>query len=407
MKSEKNNSAYNLLNDAYRSFKKKKYNEAYIVLEEIVSSSPNDPYPYFLLAVVYFFADKFNKSRDVIDTINSKFRYYAPVCQLEAFFQLKGAASFEAALAYYIGRIKEYPDDRMLLKAVSAMRTAPDFNKFQRESKLEEYVDIDLPSAKRPAVSAIERKYGHEKIKRKSSTRKWSFMKRFVFLRTLKVSWKAFALISAFIIIAFFAYTFISVYSNKVKPLDPAAIRAIDGAEISGPSASLIKTITREKSREFYATTEALLADYNAARVLMKKGEYNKAVPLLNKIFESNASFTVKEKAEFLISFILTVDDRKYENISFDELVKRPWLYRGYALEWNGKIANLKKGKESRSFTMLVNYKDGDVFSGTAGVFYGSERPALSNGGKIRLRGIFINASGSVLDIKAHEIDLL
>lgn len=402
---KKSDNAYNLLADAYRSFQKKRYNEAYVILEQIVVSKPDDPYPYFLLAVIYLFSNKFDKARNVIDGIVPRFRDYMPVIHLEAFLNMKAAVSFEAALAYYISRIKEYPADRMLLKTVSAMRQASDFKVFQREALLQDFVEISAPQAELSVSEVSDRKndFVQKRQRKPAGRRRGGFRPVFSF----KIPRKVFVIVSACILISVSVFIAVSITSG-VKPIGADAALLIDGAEISGPSSGLINTITREKTKEFYATTAALLADYNSARQLMKKGEHNKAVPLLNKISESNAAFAVKEKAAFLISFILSADERKYENISFDELSKHPWLYRGYSLEWDGKIANLKKGKSSRSFTMLINYKDGDIFSGTASIFYDSEKPELSNGSKIRMRGIFMNLTGGGLpDIKAREIEIL
>jgi hypothetical protein len=133
--------------------------------------------------------------------------------------------------------------------------------------------------------------------------------------------------------------------------------------------------MNRARTRVFYSSTENLLSDFNGARHLIKKGEYNRAVIILNRISESNASLAVREKAGFLISFIMNIDERDYEYLPFSELNRNAWLYRGYAIRWKGRVTNLNIRQNSQSFTMLVDYRDNDVFSGTASVFYGGDNP--------------------------------
>jgi hypothetical protein len=388
-----NDSAY-LIRDAYRSFRKQRYNEAYVILEQIVSSKPDAPYPYFLLAVVYLFVNKFNKSADVIAGMSSRYKDYTPIVQLEAFLNMKAAASFEAALAYYISKIEEYPNDRTLKKGAALVRAVSDFKELQREARLEDFVDIGPPPAA-PKIR-VPRRLGAQK-KRRFAMARPSFP---------LPQWKRGA--AALLIGAAAAAVLIVLkIPAGIKSISPEEARIVDAAEISGPTGALLNSLSSAKTREFYASTESLTADFNRARALLKSAEHNKAVLILNKISESNASFMVKEKTDFLISFIINADEREYEEIPFEKLTAEARLHRGYAVSWTGRVANLKNVNNSRSFTMLVDYKK-DSFSGTVNVFYDDQEPRLENGDKIALKGVFINMLGNgTLLLKAHSVEKL
>ena len=375
------------MKDAYRSFQKKRYNESYVILEQIVSDRPDDPYPYFLLAVVYLFSNKFDRARRIMDTVKSLNRDYPPLAQLEAFLNLKSSTSFESALSFYISSIESCPGDRMIQKAARLLRQAGDFDAFQKNARLQDFVEIKGPP----------RNINTRSVRRNSPQAGKTGKKRAVPV-IVPIIIAGLVMVAAAV-----AFVFFRKGPEPVR-MDTAAVDSVD---IAGPGASLINSVNRTKTREFYYSTAKLMDDFNTARSLIKKGQMNKAVVILNRISESNASFMVKEKVNFLVSFIMDNEERSYEGISCELLARDSYLYRGYAVDWTGKVANLKMKPESQSFTLLVDYREGDIFSGTASVFYDRVSPGLENGDMIRLEGIFINTVGSDgrLTVRARHIE--
>ncbi|MCL2026031.1 MAG: tetratricopeptide repeat protein, partial [Leptospirales bacterium] len=376
--------------DAYRSFRSQRYGEACVILEQVALSDPDDPYPYFLLAVVYLFYDKFDKSAAIIADINSKYPNYAPKVQLEAFLNMKGAPSFEAALAYYIGRIEEYPDDVMLKKSAALVRAVSDFETLQKEARLEDFVKIGSPPKNLGTVFTVkEARLAKKKKKRYTAdfgrpSAKGSFK---------KIPAWAYICLIVFCLTSIVSVSVLKKYRGAEFSISPEDAKIIDEIELSGPSGSLMIPDGSAKTRERYASTENLITDFNKARHLLKSGEHNQALLIFNRILESNAAFMVKEKVDFLISFIINSDERKYDDISIDTLSKNVWLYKGYGVAWQGRVANLKMLDTGRSFTLLVGYSGRDVFSGTANIFYGYDKPDIENGDMVKLKGIFINMS--------------
>ena len=396
---------YYLVKDAYRSFRSRKYGEACVILEQAVLSNPSDPYPYFLLAVAYLFCDKFDKSAEVTADIHFQYSGYAPIVQLEAFLNMKGSPSFEAALAYYINKIEEYPADRMLKKGAALVRAVSDFKALQKEARLEDFVKIGPPPKNLGAAAAAkETRLAANRKKRYASglsrPRNKSFFKKIpVWAKTC---------FAVFCIAAIALFFVLKKYHGAIFPVSTEDTRIVDETEISGPPGSLMLPGGSVKAKELYVSTESLIKDYNKARHLIKSSEHNQALLILNRISESNAAFMVKEKVNFLISFIINSDERKYDAVPIGTVSKNVWLYRGYGVDWQGRVANLKMLNASRSFTLLVDYKGKDVFSGTAGVFYGYDKPDIENGDMVRLKGVFMNMSETgTLVVKARILEKL
>jgi len=421
--------SYYLVKDAYRSFRSQRYGEACVILEQVMLSNPDDPYPYFLLAVVYLFCDKFDKSAAIIADINSKHAGYAPIVQLEAFLNVKGAPSFEVALAYYISRIEEYPGDVMLKKGAALVRAVSDFEALQKEARLEDFVKIGLPPKTLGAAAAakearledfvkiglppktleavaVAKEARLAKSRRKRYTAGFGKTRAGGFFKKIPV-WVRVCL-AVFCLAAITLFFVLKKYHGAPFSISSEDARIIDEIELSGPAGSLMLPEGSAKAREHYTSTESLIKDFNKARHLIKSAEHNQALLILNRISESNAAFMVKEKVNFLISFIINSDERRYDDISIDTLSKNVWLYKGYGVDWPGRVANLKMMNTGRSFTLLVGYSDRDVFSGTANIFYEYDKPDIENGDMIKLKGVFINMSGNgILFVRARMVEKL
>jgi len=157
----------------------------------------------------------------------------------------------------------------------------------------------------------------------------------------------------------------------------------------------LINKIKKERTAVFYYSNEEVFQDFNSAKVLIKKEKYNDALVLINKILNSNSTFIVKEKTDFLKKYILNIEDREYSNISFREVLKNPYLYQGFIVKWKGRIANLKKRNGKSTFTFLTEYKKDDIFTGVADVYADREFADIKNGDIIEMKAFFNSTLGN------------
>jgi len=143
----------------------------------------------------------------------------------------------------------------------------------------------------------------------------------------------------------------------------------------------------------YYSFSEQEVRDgFTRIKKYIYKGKVNTAIISLNRIMLSNALPIVKEKFKILYKFINAPDPLSIDyNPRYFEIMKEPIAYKGVYIKWKGKIANLKKSKESASFDFLVSYEDEDTIEGIAhvdinGTFY------IENKQKVEIFGVFKEA---------------
>ena len=353
--------------EAYNSFKKKRYSDVIILLERLISSRLRDPYPYFLLSLSYLLTNRFSEADLMLKKIKMIDPEFLPGHQLESFIILKSAASFEIVLSKYIDILEKYPNDKYLNRALNALRREKDFSRFQSNARLKDFVYLPKRGKRRlVAIKEEERKRYLTKI----------------------VVFTVIALVLITIIAAITYLSFIQKtkeYRNKDQ---------IDLIYLDGSRYDLIDKIKKEKTPIFYYSNEEVLRDFNKAKHLIKKDEYNRALILLNKILNSNANFRVKERVEFLRKFILNVEDRKYSIISFREVSQKPYLYRGLFIKWKGRVANLKRKDHRLLLNLLVDYKKNDIFTGIIDVYSEKYPNGIKNGDIVEVDAVFVYTIG-------------
>jgi hypothetical protein len=83
----------------------------------------------------------------------------------------------------------------------------------------------------------------------------------------------------------------------------------------------------------------------------------NQAAVAINRILLSNAASPVKERARMLKGFVTPATfDTLRDVFTYKAVTAQPGLYDGCTVRWSGKIANLKVGKSSIAFDLLVGY---------------------------------------------------
>lgn len=416
------NSSIQFLNDAYRSLKRGKYQESVLILEKIVSSNIQDPYPYFLLVIAYLYTDNFEKAERELARVRMMAPHYPPMIQLQVFLELKSSRSQDDILRTYLDMLELYPDDLFLQKGRKMLSYTESFAELQKVLKLADLVDIPKPPpellklAKRiKKISKIENQRMRassssksidmpgrdpkKKIPRQKKQHDFLLVKRL--FKAVLISIPGIILI----VVIYLNYPLLLKYIEQKKMLPEIDFSKVENINIRGSDYDIIKTINKNKTDEFYYSSKTMSDDFYSAKDLIKKGEFNRALQILNRIYHSNASFMVKEKVNFLIEFIRDVDERDYEHLSIAEVNEKPYLYRGYAVEWKGKVANLKEREESTTFTLLIDYRDREVFSGIAEVFIPSALD-IENGSIVMVRGLLLEPIGQnkTLFLTAHKI---
>lgn len=384
---------FNYINEAYRSFKKKNYENAVIILEKGYSSGETTPYSMFLLAVSLIYSNNFSRAGIILEHIQRIDPLYIPFVQLKLFLSLKSAVSREESMHIYVAALEKLPADPLLRKALRILEDSKDFSTFQKNVKLHELVEIPAPKKKffqGKTVSGNRRSIN----------------------RGRRYTLPGIILVSSGILCVFFFALSPLYYSSLVKKIKEEKQNInksdisgkVDMVDLGGSGYGIVDRISSTRTPEFYASGDVVISDFNEARRLLKAGEFNKGVVILNRILSSNASFMVKEKCEFLIKYVMDSDERIYEEIDIASLNNKPYLYRGSSVILKGKIANMKQVKGGKSFTLMVGY-DGSNFNGITLVFDPDNTP-VENSEMVLVKGLFITGmgKGNVPYISGEEI---
>lgn len=379
LKSSRN--SFSFANEAYRSFRKKNYSNAVIILEKGYASGETNSYSLFLLAVSLIYSNNFSRAGIILEQIQRLDPLYEPFLQLKAFLSLKSAISREEAMHVYVSSLEKIPADRMLRKALRILEESKNFSVFQKNVKLHELVEIPSPAKIRMVrkISAA----GKAQFPRSRSNRLFLI----IFVSALSVS----AIIVG--LSPLYKTDLLNRISSGKREVTSSGIaEKVDMVDIGGAGYGVIDRINTEKKPEFYASGDLVVSDFNDARRLLKKGEFNRGVIILNKIINSNASYMIKEKCEFLIKYVMDSDERQYEEIEVSKLNEKPYLYRGTSLKLTGRVANIKQEKGGKSFTLMVGY-DGNNFKGITLVF-DPKNTSINNSEIVTVNGLYITGMG-------------
>jgi hypothetical protein len=133
----------------------------------------------------------------------------------------------------------------------------------------------------------------------------------------------------------------------------------------------------------------------------------------LNRILESNAAETVKNKARLIIFYMETPgfdSFKRRDNVSYEAVIREPFLYRNVHVIWRGMATNVVVRDGGTSFDFLVGYDTRRTLEGIVPVTFDRAvalnpekslevlgRIVPAGGGEgpgIRLEGVAIHQSG-------------
>jgi tetratricopeptide (TPR) repeat protein len=369
---------YQYIKEAYKAFKKGNYSNASIILEKASGAGIGDAYAVFLLALSYLYNGEFARSETSLNRLEKIDSIYPPFMQLRAFLALKSSASPDEAVSSYISSLEKIPADKTLKRSLIKIEKNRDFYKLQKKAKIADFVDIPAPGRGNSRV-----KYGAGRGSNKKEA------------EGIISNRSGIIFVSLFIVIIISA-SVLYFYRDKVLELidyggssgvNISGLEKIDMINLSGSGYGLVNKVSKEASPEFYISGDQVRNDFNRARLLIKEGEMNRAIIILNRIMNSNSSFIVKEKTEFLIRFIIESDERKYEKIKYEEIILKPWLYRGASVLISGQAVNVRDSAKGTGLSILVEF-DGRNFKGAIDAF--CKTPVqVKDGDTIEVMGVF------------------
>jgi hypothetical protein len=379
---------YRLIRDAYRSLNKKRFQEAILSLEKALSSGAGDIYVLLLLAVAYLYTDQFGKLARFIAKMSEINPSYMPLIQLDAFLKLKSAAGQGDALKLYIDLTARYPADPHIHRGRNLVGSATDFPDFQKNARLQDFVYIPRPS-KKLKKQLRKPSYVGKLGRRGIIIKKGIGGRRWIILIAVFIAAAALASLGAWF---FTGQGCFSKGGHRVK--NPHAdYSSVDMLALGGTEYDLVKNIKKDKVAVYYQSVRDMSDDFNRARKLIKAEKYNDALYVLNGLHNSNVNFVVKEKVDFLIKFVIDLEDRDFEEVPVALVNENKYRYRGYAIRWKGRIERAREREESQILTIRLD-SAGDDPSCDVDVYSAKIVPGLKKDSRVLLEGVIVDFIG-------------
>ncbi|MDR1576576.1 MAG: tetratricopeptide repeat protein [Treponema sp.] len=165
-------------------------------------------------------------------------------------------------------------------------------------------------------------------------------------------------------------------------------------------------------SYRYILTRDQALSSYDKALAFFTEYRDEAAKVELNRILESNASESLKNRARILLTFTETPgfdNFRRSDNASYGDIIADPALYRDVHVIWRGMATNVAVNGNTTTFDFLVGYDTRKILEGIVPVEFSqavsinSERPlevlgrvslSSARGEAIRLEAVAIHQSG-------------
>jgi tetratricopeptide (TPR) repeat protein len=180
-------------------------------------------------------------------------------------------------------------------------------------------------------------------------------------------------LLGSFGLAAVFLVVYVLLINSRVLPSPikkpdprPHAEFVLSGQERADPvetGGSYMYILTRDQATTLYDRALSLFTDYRDEAAKLS----------LNRILESNASESIKNKARLLFLYmeIPGFDNfKRGDNYTFAEVKAEPVIYRDVHVIWQGMATNITVTDEQTRFDFLVGYDTRRILEGIVPVIF-------------------------------------
>jgi hypothetical protein len=350
--------------------------EAKVFLESIRAHESHNPILIFLHAYASVSAGDLGASLSSLERLKQRFPAYVPGRELAAFMRFKSAPERNQSIAPYLELSTEGVHSRHIKKLIKNIRSVYDFQSFQKSLNLADALPLDeinfedtiRDNSRNVSVS----KHGKRKL--------------------IRIPFGIIALgLIAFSLIAVLLHVFIntdivsSIFSKSSRDLSP-----VDRADISRERYPVVD-IKIKNAPYLYKDESALKNDYEKARQLIKDGQGEDALLIINYIKNSNAQLAVRDRAAFLASYVAGMDNRIAKRTEISALTEKPLLWQGILVTIRGSVVSLeKKGGGTR---MVLFGKRSDDRPNPVNLFYNGDLN-FKNDEIIEVTGLFTQIIG-------------
>ena len=197
----------------------------------------------------------------------------------------------------------------------------------------------------------------------------------------------------AFILGAAITFCFIPKqnYNGKRKNLEALALSSVEKENLQE------KDLTSQ-SFNYILSSKDISKSYKNAIDYFQSSNDNLAQREINRLLNSNASFSIKQKCQVLMSYleVPTFDSLK-DNFSYKQVAEEPLLYLDCWVVWSGRLSNSTVNPDgSYSCQLLVGYENMKTVDGIVNVHFDKE-PALLSDQAVKILGQIDFEDGNVV----------
>ena len=170
-------------------------------------------------------------------------------------------------------------------------------------------------------------------------------------------------------------------YNGKRKNLEALALTSVEKENLQE------KDLTSQ-SFNYILSSKDISKSYKNAIDYFQSGNDNLAQREINRLLNSNASFSVKQKCQVLMSYleVPTFDSLK-DNFSYKQVAEEPLLYLDCWVIWSGRISNSTVNPDgSYSCQLLVGYENMKTVDGIVNIHFDKE-PSLFSDQAVKILG--------------------
>lgn len=182
------------------------------------------------------------------------------------------------------------------------------------------------------------------------------------------------------------------------------------GQQFSGPRADLTKleltvdekSEAKEKdlstqSFKYVLSNKEITQSYNKALQHFQNHKDNASQIEINRILNSNATLSIKKKANVLMGYLEIPDFDTISDVpTYSDVINTPVLYLDCWVNWGGKISNAITYEDgSYSCDLLVGDEGLSHYEGTVNVRFDST-PVIDGGQSVKILGKITQIDGSV-----------
>ena len=162
------------------------------------------------------------------------------------------------------------------------------------------------------------------------------------------------------------------VYNGKRGNLEALALTAV---EKESPQEKDLSS----QSFNYILTSKEIEKCYKDAIGYFQSHNDNLAQKEINKLLNSNAAFSIKQKCQVLMSYLeIPTFDTLKDNFSYSEVSKEPMLYLDCWVSWDGRISNsIVNADGSYTCQLLVGYETMKNVDGIVTVYFEREPSIL------------------------------